>query len=199
LARDLDRPTHPGPEEVPVSKSQPEWRNLLHATAQRAYIKTSADGQHARTALLFSISDNEWTAWYKFREQVPEFDRANDADFMLDRLDQQSHLVYGYSIGPLSFKPRRPMRVDEFATRVGGKSPRCLLWSAHDPIKHVLHTNAAIYLPYSTERFWLRLYSKKRKELPAQYEWGYVSLLQVDRGSDTNLRAGRFKKSLLHN
>jgi hypothetical protein len=172
--------------------------------AQRAYIRKSAD-RLSGTALIFTITDFEWLAWYLFIERDQKFaDAYYFEDDVQGRQDEQYLRAFGYRAQSLSFKPRTPRRVDEFAaTRfgpAGGPGPytECQVASAYMRSDALLALNIAILLATSTERFQLVVTSYGRQERPARHERGFVTLLEVERYSAANMAdTGRFKYSML--
>ena len=185
-----------------MSRSKPEAKSYFHAIAQRAYIRKTARGM-SQTRLLFAITDLEWIAWYLFSEDAKAFAREDVEDWLNNRQDDQSVIVFGHRMQTLKFRSRNPMRVDRFSRgdwdpglANPGPSPRAILESRHSG--ELLVMNMAIYLPRQTERFQMVLHAKNRIELPRRIESGTVMRGDVERYSAGRLNnSKRFRKRAL--
>jgi hypothetical protein len=138
-----------------------------------------------KTNILFAIFDKVEVAWYIYEESSKEFNDAEMADLSIHNIDTTYSGFAGKISFGASFVPKNVSRVGEFAN--GSLSTRSVnatlaRFSLHRMSGDHIQIFMNLYLKTGPKLIqFAPLKSENPMDLPANHEWGRVSLLKAEK------------------
>lgn len=160
-------------------------KKLMSSWLVEPYIFYTSKGIQ-KTNILFAIFDDVEVAWYLYDENSAEYNNAEAQDVSNNSNDyaKQSYSRFaGKTSAGQGFWPKKVTRVGEFANGDLNQGAKALArFSLHRINDKRIKIYMNIYLKTGPQLVeFAPAESENPMDLPANYEWGQVSLLKVEK------------------